>query len=533
MDVFSLRLYSDTVLARTPRLGDGVLGSITRELPRFEKEGQAAHQGLARLPLLAIVFCWVWLWASSVPAAQPLWPGVSYDPKIPTLKSVAGWDFGEEITPPDGIVMYLKALAAAAPERVRLVEYGRTWQGRPLYVIAISSRERIAKLDAIKEGLARLSDPRGLAPAEAERLLLKLPVATWLMHAVHGDEISSSDAALAEAYHLLAARGDVDVDQVLRESIILIDPLENPDGRARFLASNLHGRAAMPDPEPSSAEHDGPWPGGRGNHYLFDMNRDWFSQSQPETQGRTKLYLEWYPQVVVDLHETGSGNSNYYFAPPAAPLNPHITKDQVKWFEAFGRANAASFDQRGFSYFIREEYDSFYPGYGETWPILNGAVGMTYEQASTTGLVFLRDDGTLLTYRDGVERHFTAAMTTAITAARNRGQILRDFFEYRRSAVAEGEQGVREYLLLPGADPTRAGRLAGLLASQGIEVRRATEPVRLASQTAPVGTYLVSAAQPTSRLIRNLLDPHTAMDEIFIKEQDRRRRSESPIRSTT
>lgn len=469
-------------------------------------------------------------------AAQPLWPGATYDPAIPALKSVLGHDAGEEITSPEGIATYLRALAAAAPDRTRLIEYARTWENRPLYVLAVGSRERLAKLDDIKAGLKKIADPRGLAAADADALVRDLPVVVWLLHAVHGNEISSSDAALAEAYHLLAARGDATVDLILREAIVLIDPLENPDGRARFVSTTLQGRAARPDPEPFAAEHDEPWPGGRTNHYLFDMNRDWFSQSQPETRGRTKLYLEFFPQVVVDLHEMG-GNSTYYFAPPAEPLNPHITKDQAKWFETFGRANAQRFDERGFAYFIREVYDSFYPGYGESWPIFHGAIGMTYEQASARGLVFRRTDDTLLTYRDGVLHHFTAAITTAATAARNREAILRDYLNYRRSASEVA--GPREYLLAPGQDPSRAERLARLLARQGIDVRRASEPIKLSSRpstgsgrpepaegrTLPAGTFVVSAAQPAGRLIRNLLDPHTGMDEKFIKEQERRRKA--------
>jgi hypothetical protein len=219
------------------------------------------------------------------------------------------------------------------------------------------------------------------------------------------------------------------------------------------------------------------------------------------------------------------GNSTYYFAPPAVPINPFITKDQLKWLEAFGRANAAKFDERGFAYFIRETYDSFYPGYGESWPIFQGAIGMTYEQASARGLAYRREDGTILTFRQGIVHHFTSAIQTAMTSARNREQILRDFLQYRRSAVTQGEQGLREYLLVPGSDPSRARRLAWLLSRQGIEVRRTNEPVKLASSTLPAGTYLISAAQPTGRLIRNLLDPHVAQDEKFVKEQDRRRRA--------
>lgn len=455
-------------------------------------------------------------------------PGTRYDPKIPTLKQVLGHEVGEEITSPEGIVQYLTALQQAAPERTRLIRYAQSWEGRPLHVMVVASPERIARLDAIQADLRRLADPRGLAPAEADRLLRELPVVVLLMHAVHGNEISSCDAALFEAYHLLAAQSDPAAEAILKDAIVLIDPLQNPDGRARFLATNGLGRAATPDAEPVSAEHDEPWPGGRGNHYLFDMNRDWFARSQLETQGRTRFYLAWYPQVVVDLHEMG-GESSYYFAPPAVPENPHITKSQHDWFQVFGKANAARFDERGFAYFIRETYDSFYPGYGESWPIFQGAVGMTYEQASPRGLVYRRRDDSLLTYRDAVVHHFTAALTTAETAARNREKLLRDFLEYRQSAVAEGERGpVREYLLPPGADPARTERVARLLQEQGIEVRRAEEPLRLGGKTLPAGTFVVPAAQPAGRLVRNLLDPATPMDESFVKEQDRRRKKRLP-----
>jgi len=468
--------------------------------------------------------------AAAVAAAAPLdlAPGTRYADEIPTLKEVLGHEPGEEITSPEGIVTYLEALHRAAPDRTRLVRYAQTWEGRPLHVLLVASPQRIARLDEVKAGLKRLADPRGLQPAEAEQLVRELPVVTWLMHAVHGNEISSSDAALAEAYHLLAARDDPAVDVIVRESMVLIDPLQNPDGRARFLAQNLLGRAMEPDPEPASAEHDEPWPGGRSNHYLFDMNRDWFAQSQPETVGRSRLYLEWLPHVVVDLHEMG-GNSTYYFAPPAVPVNPHVTGRQQAWFDAFGRANAARFDERGFAYFIRENYDSFYPGYGESWPLFHGAVGMTYEQASARGLRFRRDDESTLTYRDGVVRHFTAAVTTAETAARNREALLRDFLGFRRTAVDEGGKGpVREYLIPPGTDPARLDRLARLLLAQGIEVGRASEPVQAGGRTLPAGTAVVRAAQPSSRLLRNLLEPHVPMEEPFVEEQDRRRKKRLP-----
>lgn len=472
------------------------------------------------LQLSALFLC---LATAASAQEQELWPGATYDPAIPTIQQVLGHDHGAVITPPEGVAAYLQALQKAAPTRSRLIEYARTWEDRPLWLFVVGSPERIAKLEEVKADLRRLADPRGVPAADQERLVQELPVVVWLVHGVHGNEISSADAALAEAYHLLAAQGDEGVDTVLRDALVLIDPMQNPDGRARFIFQNLLGRASAPDAAPYSAEHDEPWPGGRSNHYLFDMNRDWFAQSQPETRGRIKIGLEYVPQVTVDLHEQG-GDNTYYFAPPADPFNPHITRSQIAAFELIGRANGARFDERGWPYFIREVYDAFYPGYGDSWPTFQGSIGMTYEQASARGLAFARRDGDTLTYRDGVMHHFNAAITTAITAARNRERFMRDYLEYRRSAIAEGETGpIREYLLVPGHDPSRAGLLARNLATQGIEVRRSEEPITLAGRTLPAGTFIVSNAQPTARMIRNLLDPITDQPADFIKRQEERR----------
>jgi hypothetical protein len=463
----------------------------------------------------------LFLCARSAPAQ--LLSGTKYDPAIPTLKSVVGHEPGEEISTPEQIGRYLEALTKAAPDRTRLVQYATSWEGRPLHYLIVGSRERIARLDEIRRGMQAL----GAGAADADRLIAELPVVVWLIHGVHGNEISSGDAALQEAYHLLAARDSAATDLSLRETLVIIDPMQNPDGRHRFIAGNLFARAMEPDAEPSSAEHDEPWPGGRSNHYLFDMNRDYFSMSQLETRGRVKVLLEWFPQVVVDLHEMG-GNSTYYFAPPADPINPQITEAQRRWLTEFGKENAAEFDRKGFGYFVREVYDAFYPGYGDSWPVFHGAIGMTYEQASARGLSFRRQDGTLLTYKDAVTHHFTAAVTTVATAARNRERLLRDFLEYRRSATKLGMQGTREYHIPPGVDPSRLDRLGRLLAAQGIRVKRAEDQFQSGSRPLPRGTLIVPLAQPAGRLVRNLLDPDTRMDDAFLKEQDRRRRERLP-----
>ncbi|MET0211908.1 MAG: M14 family zinc carboxypeptidase, partial [Vicinamibacterales bacterium] len=258
---------------------------------------------MALIRLICLSLCLCVSAATLVMAQSPeaIWPGAKYDPAIPTLRQVVGHDHGLEITTPDQVGDYLEALAKAAPTRAKLFQYARTWEGRPLWVMVIGSPERLAKLDQLKADLQRLADPRTLSGGDADRLVRELPVVTWLSHGVHGNEISSADAALFEAYHLLAAQGDADVATVLRESLVLIDPMQNPDGRARFVFQNLQGRAALPDATPYNAEHDEPWPSGRSNHYRFDMNRDWFAQTQPETRGRIRLAREYWPHVTVDL----------------------------------------------------------------------------------------------------------------------------------------------------------------------------------------------------------------------------------------
>jgi hypothetical protein len=485
-------------------------------------------------------------------------PGAQYDARIPSLKQITGRDFGQRVTSPEEIIRYLKALNEAAPDRTRLIKYAETWEGRELYALVITDASRIKRLEEIKSGLQRLANPGTLSQSDADRLIKELPVVVALIHGVHGNEVSSGEAAMAEAYHLLAAQNDPTVELIRRESIVIIDPMQNPDGRARFIFQNLMGQASTPDPEPIAAEHDEPWPGGRSNHYLFDLNRDWFAQTQPESQGRVKLLLEWAPQVVADLHEMG-GESTYYFPPAADPPNPHLTRTQVAWLELFGQTNAARFDERGFAYFNREVFDAFYPGYGVSWPMAQGAIGMTFEMASARGLAYKRQDDTTLTYLDGAVRHFTSAMTTAATASRHREKILRDYLEFRRNA---GVGPTRAYLLPIGPDAGQTFRLIRTLLNNGVIVQRAEEPIKsiapigavglsapggpngqgdpggpngqgvapaaMDSRTLPAGTFIVPLPQPAGMMVRNLLDPQAPMNAAFLKRQETLRQKRLP-----
>ena len=453
--------------------------------------------------------------------AQPSPLEARYDPEIPSATSALGHEFGAEITGPEQAIAYLRTLEAAVPDRIRVFDYATSWEGRPLAYAVIAKPATMARLEAVQADLQRLADPRGLTPEVRDRLIASTPAVVWLSYGVHGNEISSTDAGLRTAYHLLAARDDAMVAQILDQTIVIIDPTQNPDGRARFLASFSAARGLVPDASRYTAEHDEPWPGGRTNHYLFDMNRDWFARTQPETRGRVAAMLEWRPMVVVDAHEMG-GDNTYFFAPSAEPFNPNIVQSQRDAQSLIGRNHAGWFDRFGYDYFTREVYDAFYPGYGDMWPTLQGAVAMTYEQASARGLVWRRRDGSELRYGDGVEHHFIASLSTAQVAAENRERFVRDFANFRASAVSDAS-GPQSVLLDLSSNRWGAERLARNLAAQGIEVTRIAGPVTACGARFEAGALEVAFNQPAGRLARTLLEDTTELPRDYMREQERRR----------
>ncbi|NIL94141.1 MAG: peptidase [Woeseiaceae bacterium] len=451
------------------------------------------------------------------------WPGAVYDPSVPTIKDVTGHEPGERITWHADVVRYFDALAKAYPDRVAVHRYAESWEGRELIYAVITSAENMSRIADIKTGMQQLRNAGSTGAQAAERIIESQPAVTWLSYGVHGNEISSTDAAMLTAYHLLAARNDERVDEILQNTVVIIDPMQNPDGRDRFIHHFEMAEGLLPDPDRISAEHDEPWPGGRTNHYLFDLNRDWFIMSQPETQGRIVATQEWYPVAFVDAHEMGSDNT-YYFAPEAIPYNPHLAADQRASLELFGRTNARWFDRFGIDYFTREIYDAFYPGYGASWPSYFGSIAMTYEQASARGLVWRQYHGNEMTYASTVRNHFVTSLGTAETVASNREKFLREFYEYQLSAIDEGATGdIRAYVLPTQDDQAGANKLAGLLVKQGVEVGVATERFRACGESYEPGSYVINLAQPAKRLVRTLLDTDVPMDAEFMAEQERRR----------
>lgn len=441
-----------------------------------------------------------------------------YDPAIPTLTDTVGHEPGAEITSVEDTMTYLRALVEAAPDRMKMVEYATSWQGRSLVYVIMTAPENMAQIDAIQADLTNIGAGRA-SNGQA------LPV-TWLAYGVHGNEISSTDASLMMAYHLLASRGDARVDQIMRETIVVIDPMQNPDGRARFLYNFQNGRGIVPAADRQAAEHDETWPSGRVNHYMFDLNRDWFTLSQPETRGKVAAIREWNPVVVADIHEMG-GDSTYFFSPAADPFNPNITQTQIRAYETIGRNNAAWFDRIGEPYFTREVFDLFYPGYGDTWNAHHGAIGSTYEQGSARGLVFKRRDGTELTYADGVRNHFIASLGTAEAVAQDPSRFLREYAAYRADNAA-GAAGRGTYVIDLAERRWNAEALGRRLAAQGITVRRQSGPASTCGRTYPKGYLAVPQAQPAARLIRSLLDKDTPLPRDFITEQENRRSIDLP-----
>ena len=474
-----------------------------------------AFAAAARLAL-ATILCATAALAQETP---PLIAGASFDPAVPTLRSVLGYDSGDFITRPADVRTYFERLREHAPDRVVIGEYGRTHEGRPLWWAAIGTPANIGRLDAIRAASRALADPRRTTAAEAEAIIADQPTVVWMAYSVHGNEISPADAAMAAAHHLLASR-DPAVQDWLSKTLVIMVPTQNPDGRDRFTDSFYAGFGGRPNPDPLSAERDEPWPSGRFNHDLFDLNRDWFIQTQPETQGHSALVLDWRPQVLVDAHEMGT-DETFFFPPEAEPLNPLLTPETLESREIIGRNTARRFDQAGVAYFNRQTYDAFYPGYGDGWPAYLGAVSMTYEQGSARGLAARRSSGEVITYRETVRNHLIASLSTIEAAADNRERLLRNAYAYARDGIAGGRGA---FVLAPNpADPTTVDRLAGLLTRSGVEVGRANAAFNACGQSYPAGAYVVPLAQPQRRMAEVLLSRNIPLDPDFLAEQERRR----------
>lgn len=445
---------------------------------------------------------------------------------VPLPSAVLGHRVGESYSSPEELASYARALAAASP-RVRVEVYGRTPEGRDLLLVTVTSPENHERMPGLRAELKALTE--GAAPrAPSSAGPGATPVVVWVACGVHGDEPSGSEAGAALLYWLAASKEPY-VARLLAETVVVLDPCVNPDGRARHVAWWRSVAGPVPDPDPHGIENDPLWPEGRTNHDGFDLNRDWTWATQPETRARIAAVLATPPQVYVDLHEMDA-ESSYFFPPAAEPVHPRLPAETRKWLDRFGRGNARAFDARGWSYFVGEVFDLFYPGYGDSWPAFHGAVGMTYEAAGPPGIAYRRRDGSLLTLRDRALRHFTALRATLETAREGRRELLADFAAHFRSAARDGK---RLFLVPADQDPARVRHLAELLALQGIRVERTRTPLkglRPSGREVPAGSLLVDAAQPLGRLVEALLEPSNPLPATFVEAERGRFLREEPDR---
>jgi hypothetical protein len=403
-------------------------------------------------------------------ASRPFFQGTSYDPAVPSPDALLRQPLGTFTAHHGEILAALRAMAEKT-SRMRVVPFGRTHEGRELVYAVVGSPENVRDLERIRADLARLADPRGLADADAERIVKSTPAVAWLGYSIHGDETSGSDASLAVAHHF-AAGASADVVDLLKQVVVVIDPCLNPDGRERILSQFEQGAGYVPNLDVDTMGR-GRWPYGRGNHYLFDMNRDWMWGTQPETRARWAAILSFHPQLLVDAHEMGALDT-YLFYPATDPFTPRFPPATLKWWQRFANDQAAAFDRRGWSYYTREWADSWYPGYTDSWASFAGAIGILYEQARFGGQSVRRASGEIATYREAVEHQAVSSVANVATLAANREEILRDYLAAKREHVSADAPGNdRMFVLVPGRNRDREERLVAMLAGQGIEVFRA------------------------------------------------------------
>ncbi|MHB1046271.1 MAG: M14 family metallopeptidase [Thermoanaerobaculia bacterium] len=441
------------------------------------------------------------------------------DPSIPPPAVGLGHRIGDALTPHDALVRYVRALEGASP-RVSAKVYGRTPEGRDLLRVAVSSPSNLARLDTIAADLARLADPARTSDAEARAIAERSPAVVWIACGIHGNEVAGPEACAALLYTLAASR-EAETEKLLSELVVVVDPCANPDGHERHVSWWRSVAGAEPDPDPRALENEPPWPSGRGNHFGVDLNRDWAWGTQPETRARVAALRALPPQVYVDVHEMGPEQS-YFFPPPAEPVHPRVPDSTRAWIEAFGNANAESFDARGWGYFSREVFDLFYPAYGDSWPAFRGMVGMTYEVGGKGGLAHRRRDGVVVTLKDRSLKHWTALGATLRTAAAGRARLLADYAAFFRSSFGDGR---RVFVVPGGQDPSRLSELASLLALQDVEVKvttRAVANLPVKGETLPAGSLVVETAQRFGRFAEVLLESQAALAPHFLEEERRR-----------
>jgi hypothetical protein len=458
-------------------------------------------------------------------------PGTTYSTNVPSLADLLGFPAGERAATSAEIEKCLKAWASALPDRTRLVEYARSHEGRPLHYLILTSPSNLSRLNEIEADIRRLGDPRSTDPTQAEAIIARTPPVAWFAATIHGDETEGSDAALILAHHLLAATTD-DVRALLDNLVIIIDPLMNPDGRDRFVKMIAEHRGTSPNLDDQSLLHAGYWPWGRGNHYLFDLNRDYLFAVHPETRGRIREMGRWNPMLFIDAHGMGP-QETHLFSPPREPINPNIPQHRRSWEGPISREQARAFDQRGLVYYTGEWAEEWYPGYTDSLATYRGGIGILYEQARIAADGVRRPEGRILSYRESVMHHLIGAVANLNSVRTHARDLLTGYRATRLIAVdPNGPYARRTFAVLPTANRSRLQALTDILQLHGVELHRATRDLgpltatdqtghSLTNLTLPTGSLLIPNRQPLAHLLAAFLefDPHLSPKAL---EEERR-----------
>ncbi len=436
---------------------------------------------------------------------------VKYDEKVPNPQQFLGFQIGEQHVSHDQIVAYMKELARTS-DRVTLQEYARTYENRPCLLLTISSVENQKNIEQIRQQHLKLSNPQQSASADIERM----PAVVWMGYSVHGNEPSGANANMLVSYFLAAAQG-TEVDEMLKNTVILIDPAINPDGIQRFSTYVNANKSNTLVSDNNAREFSEPWPNGRTNHYWFDLNRDWLPLQHNESKGRLQKFHEWKPLILTDHHEQGT-NATFFFQPgiPSRtnPLTPQINQDLTA---KMGKYHAEALDKIGSLYFTKEAYDDFYYGKGSTYPDINGAIGILFEQASSRGHAQESSNG-LLTFPFTIRNQVVTSFSTLKAAGEMRTELLRNQRDFYKNALNLAKNdAVKAYVFGDEYNKGTSWHLLDILRRHQIEV------YKLASNTTQNGiafkkdqSYVVPLNQPQYTTIKAIFSKQTAFkDSLF------------------
>ena len=466
---------------------------------------------------------------SDLEYSNPILDG-NYIQTITKPDTILGFEVGTRVATPLQITNSLMKWADES-NRLQIVEYARSHEDRPLFAVYISTPENLANLETIESNILLLSDSRKINDRQAKEIVDSLPAVAWMSYSIHGNETSGADAALASIYHLIASE-DKDVLEMLDNMIVIIDPLMNPDGRDRFAKSLEQYRGTAPNVDDQSLLHSGDWPYGRTNHYFFDLNRDFYFLTQPETKGRVALINKWRPQLMIDGHEMGPQDT-FLMGPPREPINKNIDLDIKKWGDVFAEDQAKAFDDRDWRYYTGEWFENLYPGYSN-YSEYRGSVHILYEQSRMAEDGVRRPEGTVQTYKESVHHMYISTMANLKTLQLNSKEMYKDYWDGRKYNVSsQSEYANKYYVILPTDNLGRLNAFISKLEAQEIEIYTNTNPIKVSNiinqigdteeeYIIPEGSLIVPNRQPDAPLIAAILEFDAKInDSVLIEERQK------------